>query len=109
MMNKGIEYQWDKPDIMVIEGAGRLEYMEFENDIWLWGVYAERRGGGATLARKFIAYAKSVGKNIYGRVEPAENVTMMDQKRLTRLYKLLGCKPIYMKDNPTAMKLEVSK
>jgi hypothetical protein len=102
-----IEYDLDKPDVMKFEGFGRVEYFEFENDIWINDVFADKRGSGLGLAKRFIAYARSVGKNIYGMANPQSNVTEMKIKRLIRWYKALGGVQIRMKDRPTAMKLEI--
>ena len=106
-MGKRIEYDLEKPDVMIVEGSGRVEYFEFENEIWINDVFADKRGSGAMVARKFIGYARSVGKSIYGMANPQDNVTKMELDRLTQWYKALGGVSVRMKDRPTAMKLEI--
>ena len=101
-----IAYDREKPDIMRIDGAGRIEYYEFENDIWVSNYYADSRGKGIKLIREMIRYARAVKKNIYGQVNVKEN-SWMSNDRLRKLYEILGAKPIHMKDHPTAMKLEI--
>ena len=83
--------------VMTIKGVGRIEYFEFENE----------RGKGTKLAKEFIRYARCVGKNVYGRAKSDNSEEAMDNSRLMRWYKSLGAKPIFMKDNPSAMKLEI--
>lgn len=107
MMDKEITYDPNNPDIMEIENVGRVEYLEFEETIWIWNVYSYQKGKGTQLARAFIRYARSVGKSIYGRAKAKDNVTSMELDRLMRWYRKLGGVPVKMKDNPTAMKLEI--
>lgn len=93
--------------MLTVEGAGRIEFLEFETDIWVTDVFAEKRGSGMKLAREFIRYARRARKNIYGEAKPKDNVTQMDFDRLLRWYRLLGGKPAPMAGNPFAMKLEI--
>ena len=101
-----ISYKLDDPDIFTVEGAGWIEYFEFENDIWVHDGFSETRGSGVKLAREFIKYAKSVGKNIYGDANPQEHTHSMDLDRLKRWYHLLGGKDIKMANHPNAMRME---
>lgn len=92
---------------MTIKGVGKIEYFEFENDIWIWDLKADARGTGTKLVREFIRYARCVGKNVYGRAKSDNSEDAMDNSRLMRWYKSFGAKPIVMKHNPSAMKLEI--
>lgn len=93
---------------MTVEGVGRVEYFEFETDIWMWNIFSDKRGSGSILIRKFIEYAKNVNKDIYGHVNPIGD-KHMNTKRIMRWYELLGAKRIQMRDHPFAMKLEIRK
>jgi len=105
-MNEIVQHEND-PNIMEIEGHGRVEYMEFENDLWVTDFFAEKKGSGARLIFAFRKYAKKVNKNIYGSLEIQPHHTQMSIERLKRCYHLLGGVPVKMKGHPHAMRLEV--
>jgi hypothetical protein len=109
MSNRGLAVDTKKPSILKVEGGGYVEFLEFENDIWIQDVFAEKRGSGNRLAREFLRYARTVNKNVYGGAIPVEHHTTMDEKRLKRWYYLLGGRPIKMKHYPSAMELRIRK
>lgn len=106
-MAERIEYQADQPDVMRVDDYGRVEYFEFENDIWIKNIFADRRGSGLRLMRKMIDYAREAGKSISGDINPKDEMCMMDRERIIRLYKHFGAEMIYMNGHPHAMKLEI--
>ncbi len=108
-MGKEITYNPNKPDVMTVKGCGRIEYMEFENDIYIAEIYADKRGYGIKLMREFIKYARSVRKSIYGRIDPNQKgeVTITPEK-LVRLYTILGAKPFGEMGGKATMKLEIT-
>lgn len=106
-----IEHDINKPSIIEIEGIGHVEYFEFEDAIWAWGVYSLDRGkgNGRILCEKLIEYAKSVNKDLYGSAFSDGSKGSLPTDKLMKWYASMGCKPIRMKNNPTAMKLEIRK
>jgi hypothetical protein len=106
-----IEYDVNEPQIIEIEGIGHVEYFEFEEAIWAWGVYSNdrKKGNGRILCEKLIDYARKVNKDIYGRAWSDGTEDSLPTEKLMEWYASMGCKPIKMKHNPTAMKLEIRK
>jgi hypothetical protein len=97
------------PYVMRMQGIGRVEFLEWENDIWIQDIFTEKRGAGTTLIRNFVKYARAVNKNIYGALMPVEHDSMMSMDRLKRWYHLLGAKEVQMIGHPNTMKLEIRK
>jgi ribosomal protein S18 acetylase RimI-like enzyme len=106
-----IEHDITNPSIIEVEGVGRVEYFEFEETIWAWGVYSTHKGkgNGRKLCQKLIEYAKKVNKDIYGSAWSDDTEDSLPTEKLIEWYESMGCKPIKMKRNPTAMKLEIRK
>ena len=107
-MSDIIQYP-DKPNIFEIEGAGRIEYLEWEEDIWIQDIFSDRRGYGLKLAREFIRYARKANKNVWGGSNPVEHRTMLSLERLKWWYHLLGAEEVPSDEYPTAMRLRIRK
>lgn len=92
-----IGFKIDEPLVFDVEGGGVVEYFEFEKTIWVQNVWAEKRGHGLKAMKRFIAYARSVGKDIYGNinVEPGG----LTNEQLERLYTHFGAVKITMDEN----------
>ena len=107
-MGKEITYDPNKPDVMTIKGYGRIEYMEFDKDIYVSDIKADKRGSGLKMMREFLKYAKKVNKNICGRIDPVqEGDVTITPERLVRLYTLFGGKPQGFMFGKPAMRLEI--
>lgn len=107
-MSEIIQYP-DKPNIFEIDGVGRIEYLEWERDIWIQDVFSERRGYGVKLIRGFIRYAKKANKNVWGGAKPVKHHTMLTPERLKRWYHYFGAEDVPSDEYPTAMRLRIRK
>ena len=86
MMAERIEYQADQPDVMRVDDYGRVEYFEFENDIWIKNIFADRRGSGLRLMRKMIDYAREAGKSISGDINPKDEMCLFHDGDLFKYF-----------------------
>ena len=91
----------------ILEDGGTVKYMDYDEAIYIWDIFAKRRGTGNRLAKAFVAFAKRKGKSIYGVANPQDHVTKMELNRLKRWYHLLGAVDVIMEHNPNAMMYEV--
>jgi hypothetical protein len=105
----GITYRIDSPDRLEWKGIGWVEFFEFEEAIWIMDVFSEKKGSGNALARKFLNYAKSKNKDIYGQANPQDNSHALDLNRLKKWYYSFGSEPIHMDGHPHAIKMEIRK
>jgi hypothetical protein len=82
---------------------GFVEYLEFQDTVWVMNMQAKRKGLGPRLMREALAKARSLGKTVYGKADRQSKG--MNNRRLYRWYLHNGFEPIQMADNPLAIRM----
>lgn len=105
----GYNFVATAPDVFIVEGYGWIDYLEFEDTIWMQDFYSITPGKGVRVAREFVKFATKKGKDLYGEINVYDIGHGMSTERLMKMYIIMGAKPIIMKGYPNAVMLEVKK
>ena len=58
------------PYIITVAGAGYFSVTDYQNDLWVSNIVANKPGDGNKLVSALKKYAKDRGKTIYGYINP---------------------------------------
>jgi hypothetical protein len=76
------------PYIITVAGAGYFSVTEYQNDLWVSNIVANKRGDGNKVFRAMMKYASDRGKTLYGAVNQMS--PGMDNQRLKKWYLKMG-------------------
>lgn len=75
-------------DIQIIRvGGGYFSFLEFEEDLWIMQIRADK-GKGNRVLRRMISHARKLNKNLNGLINPDN--TGMNAERMKRWYDHFG-------------------